>query len=328
MMPISPTPFPTTRYSRRCGHGRSPRTGCSSFTWVTCTIATFPSTIPTHTGRPTTTSSRLTARSARMPARAVSTGLCRSRMCGMTTTTGRTTPIAPMWAGLPRRPSTGKSSPTIRCLPGVGMRRSTSPGRSVVFFSSLATSGGRGIRTCCRTTIRPPPKRCWVSSRSAGWSAFCVTLLPRRWCGMPSQWLSDQGDVRNVGISYSGADYSSDSWWRFRRERAELVDLLGDLGWLDRMVMLQADKHALSMSSGPNNPWGGFPLFMFASLDASYSDHPEGQYDMGQSPGRGRYGTLRVVDSGHTIALHGTGYIGDTVWRSYTAYAHVEPRVL
>lgn len=145
---------------------------------------------------------------------------------------------------------------------------------------------------------------------------------------MPSQWLSDQGDVRNVGISYSGADYSSDSWWRFRRERAELVDLLGDLGWLDRMVMLQADKHALSMSSGPNNPWGGFPLFMFASLDASYSDHPEGQYDIGQSPGRGRYGTLRVVDSGHTIALHGTGYIGDTVWRSYTAYAHVEPRVL
>jgi len=145
---------------------------------------------------------------------------------------------------------------------------------------------------------------------------------------MPSQWLSDQGDVRNVGISYSGADYSNDSWWRFRRERAELVDLLGDLGWLDRMVMLQADKHALSMSSGPNNPWGGFPLFMFASLDASYSDHPEGQYDIGQSPGRGRYGTLRVVDSGHTIALHGTGYIGDTVWRSYTAYAHVEPRVL
>src|SRR5690606_40737697 len=50
--------------------------------------------------------------------------------------------------------------------------------------------------------------------------------------------------------------------------------------------------------------------------------------DIGQSPGRGRYGTLRVVDSGHTIALHGTGYIGDTVWRSYTAYAHVEPRVL
>src|SRR5690606_550085 len=90
----------------------------------------------------------------------------------------------------------------------------------------------------------------------------------------------------------------------------------------------QADKHALSMSSGPNNPWGGFPLFMFASLDASYSDHPEGQYDIGQSPGRRRDGTLRVVDSGHTIALHGTGYIGDTAWRSYTAYAHVEPRVL
>src|SRR5690606_18845219 len=56
-------------------------------------------------------------------------------------------------------------------------------GRWVVFFSSLATLGGRGIRIGCRATIRPIPKRCSVSSRSAGWSAFCVTLLPRRGCG-------------------------------------------------------------------------------------------------------------------------------------------------
>ncbi|WP_026128263.1 alkaline phosphatase D family protein, partial [Nocardiopsis lucentensis] len=134
----------------------------------------------------------------------------------------------------------------------------------------------------------------------------------------PSIWLSDQ----------AGGDESVDSWGRFRVEREELVQILGDHGWLERMVMLNADKHALSMSSGPANPWGGFPMFMFASLDASFSTSPELQYDIGQSPGRQRYGTLQVVDSGHTIALHGTGYVNDTVWRTYTGYAFVEPHVV
>lgn len=145
---------------------------------------------------------------------------------------------------------------------------------------------------------------------------------------VPSLWLSDQGNTRNAGIGYSGGDYSNDSFHRFKREREELVQLFGDHGWLERMVCLQADKHALSMSSGPNNPHGGFPLFMFASMDSGYSANPEGQYDLGQSNGRRRYGTLQVEDSGHTIAITGTGYIGDSVWRSYTAYAHVEPHVV
>lgn len=145
---------------------------------------------------------------------------------------------------------------------------------------------------------------------------------------LPSMWLSDQGNTRNAGIGYSGADYSTDSYRMFRHERDELVQLFGDTRWLDRMICLQADKHALSMSTGPNNPHGGFPLFMFASMDAAAAANPEGQYDLGQSPGRQRYGTVRVVDSGHTIALNGTGYIMDHVWRTHTAYAHVEPRVV
>jgi hypothetical protein len=135
---------------------------------------------------------------------------------------------------------------------------------------------------------------------------------------MPSIWLSDGG----------GGDFSSDSWYRFQAERAELTEMLGDFGWADRTIMLQADKHALSIASGPANTWGQWPLFMFASLDSDYSSAPEGQYDIGQSPGRRRYGTLRIEDSGHTIALHGTGYVGTQVWRSYTGYAHVEPHVV
>lgn len=134
----------------------------------------------------------------------------------------------------------------------------------------------------------------------------------------PSIWLSDQ----------AGGDNSIDSWGRFRTEREELVQILGDTGWLDRMVMLQFDKHALSISSGPANPWGGFPVFMAASMDSHHATVPELSYDQGQSPGRQRYGTVRVHDSGHTIALQFTGYVMDQVWRTYTGYANVEPHVI
>ncbi|QBI56793.1 alkaline phosphatase D family protein [Streptomonospora litoralis] len=171
-------------------------------------------------------------------------------------------------------------------------------------------------------TMLGVPQKIWMEQVLRNSSAKALVLV------MPSLWLSDQGHTRDAGIAYSGADYSRDSFRMFRRDRQELVELLGDTGWLERMVMLQADKHALSISSGPNNPWGGFPLFMLGSLDAAHAALPEGQYDQGQSTGRDRYGTLRIVDSGHTIALHATGYIGDTVWRTYTGYAHVAPHVV
>lgn len=145
---------------------------------------------------------------------------------------------------------------------------------------------------------------------------------------LPDIWMSDVGETRDAGVAFSGSDWSNDSFRRFRRERDRIVDLLGDTGWLDRMVQLTADKHALSISSGPGNPWGKFPVFMFASMDSSFSTHPEGQYDQGQTPGRQRYGTLRVQDNGHTIAMTGTGWINGHRWRSYTGYAQVEPHVL
>ncbi|MEU0809509.1 alkaline phosphatase D family protein [Streptomyces sp. NPDC005970] len=124
---------------------------------------------------------------------------------------------------------------------------------------------------------------------------------------MPSQWLG------------AGLDGGSDTWDNFIHERRELVQMFGDLGWLDRMIQLTADKHALAISSGPGNQYGGFPVFMFAAMDAAY-DQPQGLYDLGQLPTRGGYGTVAVHDSGHEITLTGTGYVNGTVWRSHTAY--------
>lgn len=122
---------------------------------------------------------------------------------------------------------------------------------------------------------------------------------------MPSQWIA----------------LGPDTWASFMHERDELVLLLGRTGWLHRTIMLTADKHALAISSGPGNAWGAFPIYMFASMDASYGV-VEPMWDLGMSVGRQRYGTVRVEDRGHTIALTGTGWINGTEWKSHTAYVH------
>lgn len=114
----------------------------------------------------------------------------------------------------------------------------------------------------------------------------------------------------------------SDTWESFSYERDEMVQMFGDTGWLDRMLFMTADMHALSICSGPNNRYGRFPMFMFAGMDAgSWSTGPE--YDIGSVDGRRQYGTMRVQDNGHTIALTGTGYRDGTVLMSHTAYVDV-----
>lgn len=119
----------------------------------------------------------------------------------------------------------------------------------------------------------------------------------------------------------------SDTWDSFAYERAEMIQLFGDTGWLDRMLFMTADMHALSICSGPNNAHGRFPMFMFAGLDAgSWSTGSE--YDIGSVAGRRQYGTMRVTDNGHTIALTGTGYRDGTALMSHTAYVHVGSPVL
>lgn len=114
----------------------------------------------------------------------------------------------------------------------------------------------------------------------------------------------------------------SDTWESFSYERDEMVQMFGDTGWLDRMLFMTADMHALSICSGPNNRYGRFPMFMFAGMDAgSWSTGPE--YDIGSVDGRRQYGTMRVQDNGHTIALTGTGYRDGTALMSHTAYVDV-----
>lgn len=138
------------------------------------------------------------------------------------------------------------------------------------------------------TTMLGAPQIAWMESvLSTSDAAALVWLMPVPWLGM-----------------------TSDNWQGFPAEKAALVQMLGDLGWLDRMVQVSADKHVLAMESGRggNASGGGFPIMLCASLDASIGSYTT-QYDIGMWPGRNQYGTVTVRDDGGDIA------IGLTAWR-------------
>jgi len=119
----------------------------------------------------------------------------------------------------------------------------------------------------------------------------------------------------------------TDTWNDFSYERAEMIQMFGDTGWLDRMLFMTADMHSVSICTGPNNPYGRFPMFMFAGMDAgAWSTGPE--YDLGSIAGRRQYGTMRVQDNGHTIALTGTGYHDGAVLMQHTLYVDVGSPIL
>lgn len=120
---------------------------------------------------------------------------------------------------------------------------------------------------------------------------------------------------------------TDDTWSDFLHERLEMVQMFGDTGWLDRMILMTADMHALSICSGPHNPYGRFPMFMFASMDAGAWSSSATDYDIGSVAERQQYGTMRVQDNGHTLALTGTGYRNGTVMMSHTAYVQASSRV-
>lgn len=103
----------------------------------------------------------------------------------------------------------------------------------------------------------------------------------------------------------------SDTWAAYETERAQVVAMLDDHGWLSRMWMLTASKHALGLDSGTGNINGGFPVGLFAALDAgSADDEPQqGLYDQGVTqPGPGQYGTVQVTDLGSAISVKLTGW--------------------
>lgn len=126
-----------------------------------------------------------------------------------------------------------------------------------------------------------------------------------------------------VLISSSRWNGGDDTWSSFFFERNQVVQILGDTGWMDRMVLMTADEHSLGFASGPYNSFGRFPMFLFASMDSNYGTASREIYDIGNLPGRQQYGTVDVIDKGHTIQLKGTGWVNGVEWMNYSKYVDV-----
>jgi phosphodiesterase/alkaline phosphatase D-like protein len=146
-------------------------------------------------------------------------------------------------------------------------------------------------------TMLGSAQKAWMEEELATSSAeFMIWLNPSQWMGI-----------------------SDDSWSRFTHERDELVQMFGDLGWLDRMCIISGDRHELNIDTGTGNEWGGFPVFQFASLDSRWANEPHTWYDTGPgTPGNNRYGTMQIRDEGGVLTVTGTGWIGNQWWRSHT----------
>jgi Domain of unknown function (DUF5047) len=135
----------------------------------------------------------------------------------------------------------------------------------------------------------------WLEDQFTNTTAEAIIWL------MPNQWLRTGGE---------------DTWAVFSFERDYLAQLVIDRGWDKKLVMVNADRHAIKMMQ--TQPWGGWPVMVAAPLDASggspVTDYPDG---LGDDPGssHSQYGTVSVDDNGDRIQ------ITMTTWRGTDAIA-------
>lgn len=147
-------------------------------------------------------------------------------------------------------------------------------------------------------TMLGAAQKTWLTDLLTNTAAEALVWL------MPTQWLPVSG---------------TDTWANFGTERDEIVTILDQTNWLDRMVMVYGDRHALGLQSGATNAWGGFPVLMAASLDSNFGTPNNVAFDvLPDTPGRNQYGTITINDTGLTIGITLTAWNGTTSLGSYT----------
>ncbi|MBD0838777.1 alkaline phosphatase D family protein [Streptomyces sp. TRM68416] len=141
------------------------------------------------------------------------------------------------------------------------------------------------------STLLGAPQLAWLDTLLGSSTAAALVWL------MPNPWLGP----------------SSDTWGGYPDEQADIIAMLDGHGWLNRMVMVSADKHVNAIDSGRagsgGEAYGGFPNMVCASLDATPGSYTT-QYDGGMWPARGQYGTVTVHDTGTAITLTATAWRG------------------
>lgn len=113
------------------------------------------------------------------------------------------------------------------------------------------------------------------------------------------------------------AGSSTQSWPGYPDERDDIVTLLSDNGWLDRMIMLTGDGHELGLDTGASNAYGGFPVHQLSALDSG-SGVSGSDYDLIHRGGRDQWGRITVDDNGTRIAVKVEGLLRDEVLAEHT----------
>lgn len=125
---------------------------------------------------------------------------------------------------------------------------------------------------------------------------------------MPTPWLHTSTTGQNWG-SYT---YERDEIAAFLSTTA-VPSSNGARMWNQSMVQVTGDIHSLGLCSPGFNPFGGFPVMICASVDAT----PSGDatfYDLGYQPGREQWGTVGVNDDGTQIVITLTGWFQTSPW--------------
>ena len=179
---------------------------------------------------------------------------------------------------------------------GGGIWRSFVVGRTLVIVSDCRSYRATG-------TMLGTAQKAWITSTLTA-NATCKALI---WVqSVPWIIVPEQAN-------------SQDTWAQYVDERDELYETVF-AGWLDRMVTVHGDNHAMSMDSGSHNQWGGFPVYMFAALDCSQI-HRGGPYTYGPVLGGNHWGTVTITDNGgDDVTVTGTGYVGSSVWAQHTSW--------
>lgn len=150
-------------------------------------------------------------------------------------------------------------------------------------------------------TMLGAAQKTWMDQLLATSNAkFLVWVMPDQWKGV-----------------------DTDSWTSFATEQAELVQLFGDRGWLDRMCILGADAHMVALDTGSSSA-GGIPVLHAAALDASPTGNPE-DFDLGGRAGREQHGSITVDDKGSRLVVTLTGWAGTSPPVSHTLTVAGDP---
>ncbi|THV26013.1 DUF5047 domain-containing protein [Glycomyces paridis] len=143
-------------------------------------------------------------------------------------------------------------------------------------------------------TMLGSDQKAWMRSVLESSTAYAFCWL------MPSQWIGAQAD----------------SWASYQTEQGELLGMLAETGWIDRMWMVQGDRHSLAIDTGTHS---GFPVLMASGLDSAPLAMQASLFDTGPDyPGRELYGTVTVTDLGDAIGIRLAGYEGLTLWGEYS----------